>query len=307
MKTYLLFFTTLLICTKSLFANSKTEVINSSLSEHFSQEFDFEIVKGMIYVKAVVDGVKGNYILDTGAPDMILNTRNTSPKKVLACGISGQMEARWTTIKNFEWASIKKKKMPAMALDLKHLEQITETSISGIIGYEFLKNYILFLDYKNRFGRLEKNSKSQIETPLLVIPFKMQEHLPIVKTKIGNKTYFLGLDTGAGVNVLNKCRIKKLKIEDYSKPHRIYLTGLSSQIARNTSLTVHRTVIKKETFQNMRFVLADINHFNDFDDLLVDGFLGYPFLKHGSLTINYKKRKIYIWDYSEGELTAARE
>lgn len=307
MKTTLLLCLTLVFSAQIALSTTNQHINNNPSSRFVSEDFDFEIVKGMLFVKASLNNKEGNFIIDTGSPEMVLNHREIASNGFIACGINGQMTTEWKIIRNFKWAGIFKKRIVALTMDLEHLEKITQKEILGIIGYDFLKSFDLYLDYKNRYGRLEKHkAANKNEIPYMVIPFKLQEHLPVVRAKIGKRFYSFGLDTGAGVNVINQCKLKRLNKDlTTSNPIKTHLAGLSKHVNTNTSLIINEAEIRKEAFENMRFVFTDISHFNKMGDFLIDGFLGYPFLKNGRFSICYKKRKIYVWDYNDRALNLA--
>ena len=62
----------------------------------------FEMVNGMAVVKATMDGVIGNFILDTGAPGLVINsTENSSTSSYIATSVGGEVEIGELTVNHF--------------------------------------------------------------------------------------------------------------------------------------------------------------------------------------------------------------
>ncbi|MDT0555306.1 aspartyl protease family protein [Patiriisocius hiemis] len=108
---------------------------------------------------AKVNGVNGEFILDTGAStsciglDYMLHfnlASQASDIKAAGAGATG-METQSTENNSFKIPLIKSLKMDFILFDLSHvnlaLEQVEEAPVHGIIGADFLKKYRAVIDY----------------------------------------------------------------------------------------------------------------------------------------------------------------
>ena len=116
------------------------------------KKVDFELDGGIILVEALLNNSTQTFVLDSGAPGLILNNYNKGKKKKKkkeqVTGINGTAQAYSVIIENFVWAGISYPKMEAISMDLSHLESITKRKISGLLGYDLIKDFEVFLDYE---------------------------------------------------------------------------------------------------------------------------------------------------------------
>ncbi len=277
-------------------ANAEAEKTASN-GDFLAYSSAFKVVEGMIMVRASSNNQIGNYIVDTGAPLLIINDKSDRGFKVAARGITQSLEIREIQLQQFQWSGIKKQNISALALDISHLEVASGEKIAGIIGFKILKEYELVIDYPNQLLELLplKKSKRMAASPLAAIPFNMQAHLPTVKAQIGKKKMWLALDTGSEVNVLDvnmRNRISEAFIERSAKEE---IQGMDKEIKVVEAVSINTTNIKKMPFNSMKYIFTDLSHLKQASNLYIDGLLGYPFLKKGKFSINYKDKKIYIW------------
>jgi hypothetical protein len=262
-------------------------------------QFSFEMVNRIIFVEAVLNGEAGNFILDTGAPELVINATDFGSGSFLASGINGRMPARWVTIELFEWAGTQNWKIEAMTIDLSHLESITNREITGIIGYSVLKEYELFLDYKNNQIQLIKPEDSlyKQQQPLAVIPFELNGHLPVIEVIIGERKLKMGLDTGASTNLICRKKQKKINPSCLLPLGKEKLAGLSPQSQSSPAVHIRCTRIEGINYFNMKFIFANISHLNHrLNYGKIDGLLGYPFFSSGKFSFDYHNQRIYVWE-----------
>lgn len=270
----------------------------------------FELVKGIIFIRAEVNGRPGWFAIDTGAPEVLVNSRKPTRNGVESLGVCGLVRARWTTLKTFRVGHVQRRHLPALAMDLTHLEEITGRRIDGMIGYAFLKNYELFVDYEQSYLQLlppNRRSRRALPQPQTELPFVLNGHLPVLKARVGKRTLFFGLDTGAGANLLSSRKLKKIQEHVVHPGAKAKLVGLSPDVRPSSLVTIAHTRIRDNTFPRMRFVIADISHMQSLDSFNVDGLLGYPFLQSTKFSINYRMRKLYIWESQEPGLMVSIE
>ncbi|MEL6868048.1 MAG: hypothetical protein AAFP19_26730, partial [Bacteroidota bacterium] len=196
----------------------------------------FDLEGGLIFVPAIMDGQCDSFILDTGAPTLVINTQFfvSDLDGGRAVGLSGTMNIQSLTIRGFEFGLKNRKKINGFATDFSHLEQIKKRRIRGLIGYEVIRHQEMLIDYtKKRLTFIHSDAKQEVDGYAAVdyVKFKIRDHFPIVKVKIGKRYYFFGIDTGAEVNVLSKHLCKKLKRHCKESGERKQLQGLDQSKA----------------------------------------------------------------------------
>jgi predicted aspartyl protease len=115
-----------------------------------------------------VNGKRGNFIVDTGAVTTVLShsmaaelgvDQNTPGARVnLGIAGVGGFEGIVLKIPNVTFKTPKNSEVfpQVIAIDLKHISKTIGTEVAGIIGYDFLSDYRLTLDYHAGQVRLAK-------------------------------------------------------------------------------------------------------------------------------------------------------
>lgn len=256
----------------------------------------FTVMEGMMIVEATVNNEKGNFIIDTGAPTLVLNERPTATQQTSGRGISNGLVADEVNVQEFSWSGINKKNIAAFKVDISHLEKVSDQSLAGIIGYDILKEVELLVDYQAQTLLLSPvKSKSKFNEPIAVIPFTMQAHLPVIKVKIGKKKLRLALDTASESNILDSKIFDKINAELISNQQVGEIQGVDQQIKRVKVADIATTQVRDLPFRDMPYLFTDLSHLKSESGLNIDGLLGYPFFKQGKMSINYKEQKIYVW------------
>ncbi|MEO1624144.1 MAG: aspartyl protease family protein [Bacteroidota bacterium] len=272
-------------------------------SKNWSAEvYSFELDGGLIMVNGRAGDKSGKYILDTGAPTLILNSNvySSDQKSEWAFGLSGSARLQSLRVKDFEVANIQQEKIKAYTTDISHIEKVKNRPIEGLLGYEAIKSKEIMIDYEKQqiafmdvtdpYGQMmDKEVVDQL-------PFRYRDHLPIVKVRIGKRTYYFGIDTGAEANIINvrlKKRMRKFSDKEYNSR---LLQGVDPSQAEALSTTLKEIKIKGHSFEDLEFVFANIYYINRNHDILLDGILGAPFLKSRTFSINFKDKKLKIWE-----------
>ena len=257
----------------------------------------FKIIEGMMLVEASRNNQVGNYIIDTGAPTLVINEEPTQ-STIQGRGISQGLLTAEVEVATFDWSGIHKEKLSAFKVDISHLEAVSGEAIAGIIGYDILKEVELLMDYTNKSVQLSSVKAKDLyqRTPIAVIPFVMQGHLPVIKVKIGKKKLRLALDTASESNILDASILKKIPSNRLTNTIEGELQGVDQKIKKVQISTISETTVKGLPFTNMKYLFTDLSHLKKESGIYIDGLLGYPFFKQGKMSINYKERKIYVWE-----------
>ena len=117
------------------------------------------IEKPIIIVKASVNR-KGPYdfAVDTGASSTVLSKQTaqelgvmnnpSTPKEGHGC--CGPIDLSMTTVKSVQAGNVEAKDLQVAIMDLSSISKCIEIRLAGIIGYNFMKDYKVIIDYPNK-------------------------------------------------------------------------------------------------------------------------------------------------------------
>jgi len=124
--------------------------------------------KPIIIVKAQVNESEPlDFALDTGASITVLSTQTAEklglnvkklPREEKCCGCSGdKMQARLASVKSIRVGDIEAKNVKVAVMDLTNISEAVGAKLAGIIGFTFMKNFRVVVDYPNRNLSFEKS------------------------------------------------------------------------------------------------------------------------------------------------------
>lgn len=256
------------------------------------------INSGLPFVAAGAGELAGRYILDTGAPLLILNQpAHASSTTQEASGVAGAFATTLFEVPEFYWRAAKRKSVPALTADLSHIETMVKHSVTGIIGYDLLKDSELLLDYKNQQAMVLDSKKSEwYKTAALhILPFTLQAHLPVIEVQIGQHILRLALDTGAGINLIDQRYADLLPATALVWLGEENLQGVDQNINRGATALLTDLNIGDAPAPDMKVLFTDLSLFRSKTAPPIDGLLGYPFFSQVKCSIHYPEQKLYIW------------
>jgi predicted aspartyl protease len=260
----------------------------------------FELVKNLIFIKVNINGKEENFILDSGAPTTVLNSKHFETKETGTeiKGVTGSTNLNYVELESLNWNGIITNDTKVISMDLSHLEKSTEREFKGLIGQSLLKEYELYLDYNKKELTVTSKVNGEWNTnkkPSAEFEFQYGGHIPIIVTKIDGKDFKFGLDTGASRNLLEKEGFTKLSKEIYKSLGSTNLLGADKNSKEINSIEISECSINNIVLKEMAFVISDISHLKDGYNLDINGLLGYPFLSQQKISIDFKNQKIYLW------------
>jgi predicted aspartyl protease len=95
-----------------------------------------------------------NFIFDTGASSSVITPSTAEAADIrptgerpAAVGAGGRIKASLTKIKSLTLGSCSTRNLDVALMNLDHLEKPVGVRLGGIIGYNFLRNYVVTIDY----------------------------------------------------------------------------------------------------------------------------------------------------------------
>lgn len=283
------------------------EIINKNTAR-----IPFKLIDHLIVVEAELLGQKGNFIIDTGSETLILNKVHFKQqyehnrKSYETSGVIGIIDNPLErTLNEFIIEHLKMENKNSDVIDLSHIENTKKMHLLGIIGYNILKDYEVFIDlYLNQItlAKVDKfgntlDKKVYLEKVIDSVQFKLKKHTIVINGFVENEPVTFGLDSGAEFNQINK-NSKRRVLKHFYPEKRLQLIGASHRTIEVLAGKLYRVRLSDtQFFAPMQTVLTNLNQMNEAFGTTLDGVLGYEFFKQKRTIINYQKEKLYFIHY----------
>ena len=269
-------------------------------------EIPFTMAGNLIAVEVLLNGEKRKFLLDSGSPKVILNSKyitkkDTTSRKTITSskGVNGNISGMdIIQVNELDFNGIKFDNQEVITLDLSHLEESLETDFYGLIGYELIKDYDIIFDYEKHVLTLinpaifEKYKNENLSAASLEhIPFDLEGHIPVVKSKVGSSTLSFGIDCGAESNLISDKLFEQLK--EHTKHIEVdELIGAENKPKEANKGEILETHIGNKTFKNLPTIFSDIDHLNEGYKMDIDGLFGYEVLNKQKTLISYERKEM---------------
>lgn len=123
----------------------------------------------------------------------------------------------------------------------------------------------------------------------IIIPFNLQNHLPIFEITYGAVNLKTAFDSGAENNAISPESLEKIPSRFYKTQKETKLTGAYKESIKTMKIRFPRTRIQNFLFKNMHCITTSLSHLN------IDAIAGYELMKHHRLSLNYRRKEIRIY------------
>ena len=281
------------------------------LSNPVVTSIPFQLNKKFIIVHASADGKKGNFLLDTGVSEMILNNKHFNGKLTDShfYGIHGNEIEKETKFVRFYLEGFEKKTI-AILTDFNALESMTGVELLGVIGNNIFKNCELVIDYTFKeltIYQLDKNgiplsSKEIHQNSLDTLSFLWVLGIPLVEVYANGKLLKMLVDSGATANVIDENEVEGLNT-DLNLLREVSLISFGPEKVSVKYQLIDKLRVGKLICPPMKTLFVSLDHLNEIQTRSnVHGILGYEFMSNFRVAINFKKREVYLWDRESVEL-----
>lgn len=268
-------------------------------------EIPFEMVGKLISVDVFVNGKKRKFILDSGAPKVILNakyfSKRDSTETVISNvhGVSGVIsDMDIINLKSLDFAGIKMNNQKMITVNLAHLEEELQVPFYGLIGFELIKDYDLVFDYKTKLLTLvnpkyfENYKTEKLDgVSLEIVPFKLERHIPVIEAQIADKVYQFGIDSGAESNLIDETLLPKLRrVLRRIKTDDLFGADSIKKVVEKGKIKT--MCIGKKSFKKLPTAFSNLSHLNEGYKLNLDGLIGYPILSKQKTIISFEREAI---------------
>jgi predicted aspartyl protease len=260
----------------------------------------------LFLIEGKIDNLTGNFLFDTGAAQLVLNS--TYFRKYLSViesgggGITGSTGGiQRTVIKKLDVGGLMYKEVNADVTGLGHIENRRGVKILGLFGVGMLKGLEMVIDINHnelRLYRLDRTGnrisarKNEFRADVTE-KVEFYHNILFVKARIGGKVLDFCLDTGAESNVLNSYAPKKV-LSTVTILRRSDLMGVGSGEAEVLLGNLNDFVLGERAISNMQTIIASLDALSASYGYPIDGMLGYDFFEKGEICINLVKNELKI-------------
>ncbi|WP_240671024.1 pepsin/retropepsin-like aspartic protease family protein [Lacibacter luteus] len=290
----------LLLCGKLVAQEKSFPPARLLTSFHFEQ-----LSGGIIVLHATLNNLPDtlNFILDSGSGGISLDTLTAlyyrlplEPSDRTVRGIGGIKPIHYYKNGTLHFPGLDVEHLDFHINDYEILTSVYGLRVDGIIGYSFLRRYIVGLDFDKQLisvytpGVYKYPKSGTVLNPAFA-------SIPITKHQVQDeKTSLLNLyfDTGAGLCVLMSEQLMKdsALLSKNKKSVNTQVEGLIGKI------NMRLTTIKKMRIGKYRFSKVPIHVYNDSLNVLgypsVAGLLGSDLLRRFNIVFNYPERLIHL-------------
>ncbi|MES2775010.1 MAG: retroviral-like aspartic protease family protein [Bacteroidota bacterium] len=262
----------------------------------------------LIVIKGIADTTEGNFILDTGAPGLILNLTyfrqykqaDTEGRGSVAGAVVGAVQ---TLVDKFSFGGLEFNRLDADMINLGHIEDKRNIKILGLIGVSFFKDTEMIIDYEKMVIHLHRISKKEATTyksPMLdsgkytMLNFDVLDNKIIAKVKLGERKMKFFIDTGAESNVLDS-RLPNKVYENVTITGRSKVVGAGNKTIEGLFGNLKNLKVGDRDMGSLPFVITNLENACISEVCCIDGILGFNFLSVQKIGFNFIKGEMYLW------------
>lgn len=301
-------------CAKKTYLN-----LGETSSKNYVEEIPFEQIKKKIIVSVEIEGETYNFMLDTGAPNVISKEfqEKYQYEKLFSLAVNDannkSKNADVVLLKSLKIGSLTFENNAAVVLDFEDSKEIWQClEIDGIIGSNLLRNSILQIDTKRKTLRLSDSEK------LLSLDRKKAEKLflsinqsnPFLWVRLGGENGVreqLLIDTGmSGIYDLSLSNYQQFIAMEKSDMFEKLGEGKGSatlgvfgadEVKNLEKFRLSSLQIDQVEFKNLTTITTYDNNSR----------IGTDVLDYGIMTIDYKNKRFYFDAYAENQIDLRKE
>jgi hypothetical protein len=271
----------------------------------------FSRAGNLIVIKARADTIEGNFILDTGAPKLVLNMTyfrdypSTAETQEGSGGITGSVGGSVPTeISKLSVGPIRYSRVEADRINLGHIENSKGLKIIGLLGMQLFKQFEMIIDYEKGLIYLHLITKKESRTyksemlkdtsTYSEFPIDIMENKLITYAHVGGKKLTFIIDSGAESNVLDS-RLPDNIFENVTITRRMMLSGSGREKVEALYGDMRNMHLGNRDMGVLPVIVTNLEKMCFSYDKCLDGMLGFDFLSLHKIGFNFVTRKMYIW------------
>ena len=269
----------------------------------------FSRAGNLIVIRAKVDSMEGNFILDTGAPKLILNMTYFrkylfSAVNIESGGITGSVAASTVTIPGLSFGPVKYYQVETDLVNLGNIESSKGIKILGLLGMQLFKKFEMIIDYEKNLIHLHlvgKKETSTYKSELLndtaayhTMRIKIWDNKLLTSGEIAGKKLNFIIDTGAESNVLDSLLPGKV-FQEINITSRVLLAGAGDQKVEALYGDMKNMKLGNLQINSVPVLVTNLEKMCLAYEQCLDGMLGFDFLSLHKIGFIFVTGKMYIW------------
>lgn len=279
-------------------------------SDSASFSLPFTRAGNLILLRAKADTAEGNFILDTGAPGLVLNityfrSYTSQMQDGESGGVTGKVSsALQTTLSKLTLGPAKYFKVEADLVNLGHIEDKKGIKIFGLLGMQLFKKFEMIIDYEKNIiylhliSRKEKDYKNEMlnnTAAYNTYSIFLDNNKVLTYLYNGGKKLKFIIDTGAESNVLDS-RLPNKVLDNVVVTGRILLNGAGNKKTEAVTGDLKNIMIGNQNLSSLPVLITNLEDMcYSYDDICLNGMLGFDFLSLHKIGFNFVTNKMYIW------------
>jgi hypothetical protein len=264
----------------------------------------------LIIIEAQIDTLEGNFVLDTGAPYLVLNETYFRDLPHVAdqesAGINGAAGNSFTTyVRNLNILDLRYPKLRADVTDLSSIENGRGIKILGLLGTRLFADFAVTVDlFRNTLyiQRLDENgnipdAEKVFHDRFMVSPFRMLNDVILMKGTVNDNSLWFAFDSAAETSLLDYRRSKKL-IPNMEVISRSKIMGIGGTSIEVIYTRFDDLVVGDRKYMKNRILITNLEKMGNAYGYKIDGVLGYDFFVRGIFTINFVKKEFEMYIYN---------
>jgi hypothetical protein len=270
----------------------------------------FSRAGNLIVVRAEADTMQGNFILDTGAPYLVLNITyfRDYPQKMVDAeqtSMTGSTPSvARTRVKTFSFGSLTYSALDADLANLGHIENSKGVKILGLLGMELFRQCEIIIDYEKNLIYLHKIGRKEASTYMHEMlkdtsayrsfPIDITDNRIMLNTVMAGKKLKFIIDCAAESNVLHSKLPDKI-FDNVEITGRVLLRGVGNRKVEALTGDLRNMKIGSYEVGTLPMLITNLENTCFSYGGCIDGILGFDFLSLHRIGFNFVKRKMYIW------------
>lgn len=258
-----------------------------------------------------MDTVEGNFILDTGCPNLVLNLTYFRQYNVSnvddeeRTGMTGTIASvQKTMVRQLRFGSSNYYRIDADLVNLGHIENSKGIKVLGLLGMSLLTRYCMIIDFQANLIHFRELNRKQAATymhPLMAdtssyysIPLEIINDKVIIRSQLAGKKLKMVIDSGSETNIMDS-RLPDKIYENISVTGKIFLRGVGSRKVEALQGDMSALMIGNRRVNTLPVVIANLERTCFSHGGCADGILGFDFLSMQKIGFNFVSRQMYIW------------
>jgi aspartyl protease len=279
-------------------------------SDSASCVIPFKRIGNLILIRAKADTSDGYFVLDTGAPGLVLNITyfrgypvTNSPEGGGITGSAGPTSQ--TSVDSLRIGPVSYLHVEADLINLGHIEKSKGVKIYGLLGMELFARFEMIIDYgagviylrliPKREPAGYRNAQLADTSVYSIIPIEIEEGKIIVYIYLQGKKLKFIIDSGAETNVLDS-RLPGKVFQQVEITKRVVLGGSGSRKVEALSGVIKDVRIGGRNFASLPVLITNLESMCDsYNSICLNGMLGFDFLSLHKIGFNFVTHTMYIW------------